>query len=951
MLDLILEKLKNFFSSRLLPISIVYIFLFFVLVHRIFTLQIVESGMQSEDEVVKNTKTREIKSTRGNIYDRNGVLLAYNELAYSVVINDVSSSISDEEKNTQIALLIRLIERNGDELDTDFPIEINKKKEFEFTVEGSALSRFKKTVYDGNNQIKEDEIKAATAEDVFEYLRHGMEHVSKMFNISDEYSTEMALKIMSIRYAVYSNYPKYLQVRVATQVSKETVAAIKENARELSGLNVEINQDSYRVYNDSIYFSHLLGYTGKISTEEIDEMEKDGYDSYNSTDYVGKSGIEQVYETWLAGQKGSQVVTVNNLNKVVSVDETLDPIAGNDLYLTIDANLQKAAYHVLENKIAGVLLQNIVNSKSYGSKGESASKIKIPIYEVYFALINNNVIDVEHFQKDDATDLEKSVYNKYQTAFESALREIKAALDPEFKKTNKEVNESLGKYLEYIYSDVLVKQKILLKGAVDTEDDIYKKYNDDKHPKISLSEFIQYAISKNWMDLSKLDIGSDYYSTDEIYMMLIDHICDKLKDDVQFSKMVYRNLIFDDKLRGNEICLLLFDQGVLKYDEEDVSRLEQGRISAYEFMRSKIQKLEITPAQLALDPCSGSIIVTDPNNGDVLAMVSYPSYDNNKMANKVDSRYYASLNTNLAAPLVNRATQAKSAPGSTFKMITGLAALSENVVGVTETIHDATQFTKAENGPKCWKKTSHGKEDIVKALRDSCNYYFYEVGYRLGNGNTTGYNQAITLSALKKYASMFGLDQKTGIEIGESEPKISDDLGIRSSIGQGTNNFAPIHLARYVSALANGGKVTTLTLLDHIADKDGKTVLKNKTELVNDLTDVNRIYWNAIQKGMYAVVNDGSVKSSFKDLSVKVAGKTGTAQESKSKPNHALFVSFAPFESPEYAVTAVIRNGYESAFAAESASEVYKYLYDGLTLEEIMKEGANLYSASTGIAD
>lgn len=946
MFDLILEKLKNFFSSRLLPISIVYILLFFVLIHRIFTLQIVESSVSTEEQTVKNTKPREIKSTRGNIYDRNGVLIAYNELSYSVVIEDNSTLSTDASKNDMIYQLIQIIESNGDELDVDFPISIDESGNFYYNISGSALTRFRNNVYSGlpkDNPLYET-YPTSTAEETFAYLRFGIPG-AKMFNIDEEYTLDEALKIMSIRYAIYANYPKYLQITVATQVSDETVAAVKENSRTLIG--VDIKQDSYRVYNDSEYFAHILGYTGRASTEDIAEMAEQGYE-YNSTDYIGKTGIEKYFETYLAGTKGSQTVTVNNLNKVVSIDETVDPIAGNDLHLTIDSKLQKAAYHILENKIAGILLNNIVNSMDYGSKGESASDITIPIYEVYYALINNNVIDIDAFADADATNLEQSVYAKYITEFNNALSMIREAMDVDFTKSNSQVSEELGNYLNYIYEDVLVKQKILVKSSIDTTDVIYSGYINNT---VSLSQFLQHAISNNWMDLSKLNVGDSYFSTDEIYQMLVEYICDELVGDSSFNKMIYRNLVFTYKLSGKEICLLLFDQGVIEYNEEDIRNLENHVISPYTFMLNKIRNLEITPAQLALDPCSGSVVITHPDTAEVLAMVSYPGYDNNKMANKVDAEYYAKLNADLAVPLLNRATQSKSAPGSTYKMVTAIAGLSENAVTVGETIMDLVSFTKADRSPKCWSKVSHGRENVVDAIRDSCNYYFYEVGWRLGNGNATSYNSTLTLSVLRKYASMFGLDSKTGVEIGEYAPQISDEDGVRSSIGQGTNDFAPVHLARYISTLANGGNLYNLTLLDTILDKDGDVILDNKAEAISDLSSISSTYWNAVRQGMYEVVNSGSNKTLFQDLSVKVAGKTGTAQESTYKPNHALFVSFAPYEDPEIAMSVVIRNGYASANAAEVASEIYAYYFDHLSLDEIMNDGASLDNTSTNTAD
>lgn len=947
MFDLILEKLKRFFSSRLLPIAIIYIALFFVLIHRIFVLQIVKSSTETAEIVEKNTKTREIKSTRGLIYDRNGVLLAYNALAYSVVIEDNSKLKDETAKNDMIYKLIRIIESNGDEIDVDFPIDINDQGELEYNMkEGTQLNRFRKTVFSGlpDTDPLYESYPTASAEVVFEYLRHGIKGAS-MFNIDDAYSKEDALKIMAIRYAIYSNFPKYAQITVATQVSEKTVAAIKENSRILIG--VDIKQDSYRVYNDSVYFAHILGYTGKVSSEEIAAMKEEGYE-YSSTDYIGKSGIEKYYETYLSGSKGHETVTVDALNKVVSIDDVVEPVAGNDLYLTIDSELQKAAYHILENKIAGVLVKNIVNSMSYGSKGDSASDITIPIYEVYYTLINNNVINIDAFSQNDATLLEQTVYQKYQTAFAEAVRDITVALDENFTIPNDKVNNNLSEYLTYIYEDILLSKGILMKNAVNQEDSTYQSYKDNK---ISLSEFLQYAISNNWVDLAALGVNNDYYSTDELYQMLVDLICKELVTDSNFNKIIYHNLIFNYKLSGKEICLLLFDQGVLEYNEGEVNQLKNGLITPYSFMIRKIRNLEITPAQLALEPCSGATIVTDPITGAVLATVSYPSYDNNKMANKVDSAYYAKLNSDLSTPLLNRATSSKSAPGSTYKMVVSIAGLSEGVVGVNETIKDLVVYTKADRNPKCWSKTSHGDENVVRALRDSCNYYFYEVGWRLGNGNATSYNSAKTLATLNKYATMFGLAEKTGIEIGEYAPQISTEDGIRSSIGQGNNNLAPIHLARYVSTLANGGYVYNLTLLDSIVDQNGKTILDNKAELINDISNINRTYWSSVQAGMYSVVNDGSVKDLFSDLSVKVAGKTGTAQESLSSPNHALFVSYAPYENPEISVTTVIRNGYASANAAEVASEVYKYYYDGLSLEEIIKDGASLENNSANTND
>ena len=939
MFDTFLEKLKKVLSSRLLPISIVYIALFIILADRLFQLQIVEGETHSEENSYIQTEERELKSTRGNILDRNGKVLAYNEISYSIVMEDATTFESNDQRNAMIHKLVQLIEKNGDELDSEFYIEINNNGEYEFNVSGAALTRFKKNAYayvlNDDKSLTEEQTNAS-AKEVFDFLRYGTK-TTPMFNISDEYTEEEALKIMAIRYAIFINFPKYMQITIASNVSENTVAAIKENNADLIGVTVQ--QESYRVYNDSEYFSHILGYTGRINSEELETLSKDKEDYYNSTDIIGKIGIEKEFESYLSGTKGQETVSVSQAGKVLEVLDVTEPEAGSDVYLTIDSELQKAAYHVLESKLAGILLQKINPGMDYGSKGESASDILIPIYEVYYALINNNIIDIHQFDDPDASELEQSIYQKFLEKQDEIFEDLKELLALNSTTTNTQASGDLGEYLEYIYTDLLVKNNVIIIKNVDTEDTTYQAY---KNNKISLSEYLQYAIANNWIDLSKLEIGTNYYSTDEIYEKLVDYVFKLLNNDSTFDKKIYRTLVFSYKLSGKEICLLLIDQDVIKYSEDDVSNLQNGYISPYNFILKRIENLEITPAMLALEPCSGSIVITDPNNGDVLAMVSYPGYDINKFANKIDSNYYSQVYSDLSMPYINRPTTQRTAPGSTFKMLSAITGLEEGTVGLYETIYDGVVFDKTDPPARCWSDHSHGHENVVTALRDSCNYYFYELGFRLGNGNYGNYGDATTINKLTKYIQMFGLDAKTGIELVESTPNVSNTSGIRSMIGQGNHNYTPVQIARYVSTIANGGTSYNLTILDQIKDKDSNVLLTNNAEVYNNITNIKDSTWDAVQEGMYMVVNDkkASIFNMYKDLEVKVAGKTGTAQESKSKPNHALFVSYAPYEDPEISVTVVIPNGYTSSNSAEVARDIYSYYYGESNLSDIMNNGA-----------
>ena len=205
---------------------------------------------------------------------------------------------------------------------------------------------------------------------------------------------------------------------------------------------------------------------------------------------------------------------------------------------------------------------------------------------------------------------------------------------------------------------------------------------------------MNYTLTNNYVDLAKLGVGADYNTSDELYQKLIDYGKNILIDDTIFHKKIYRHLIFSYRITGSEICLLLFEQNVLEYKEDDINRIKAGNLSAYNFMVSKIKSLEITPAMLALEPSSGSIVITDVNNGDVLALVTYPSYDNNMLANKVDPDYYSKLLNDSTKPLINRPLSERTAPGSTFKMVTALAALEEGVVTPHEKIRDLGVFDK-----------------------------------------------------------------------------------------------------------------------------------------------------------------------------------------------------------------------------------------------------------------
>ena len=952
MLEDIKESILNFITSRIFVLVVIFLAFFGIMMSRIFYLQIINGQNYADSFTMRIKREVSLPGTRGRIFDRNGQVLADNVLSYSVTMEDNGTYKSAREKqstlNRTVLKVIDIVESHGDNVIGDFGI-VYQNGSYAYTQEGRALLRFKADIYGYSSidDLKPEEY-VATADEMIEYLCGKKkfwispdlytEEQIKEYKVPTDLTPEQILKLVTIRYAISSNsFKRYVTTTVASDVSDATVAEILENQSNLQGVDIE--QSSLRTYADSKYFANIIGYIGKPDQDELDTLKEQNED-YDANDLVGKAGLEQYMETDLQGKKGQRTIYVDSVGNVLEVESETQPESGHDLYLTIDKDLQIAAYNILEQRLAGVLVSKIQNIKQYvPGAHSSAMSIVIPIYDVYYALIQNHIIDTSHFTADDATDLEKSVQQRFDTQLDDAISRIMAQLQSDSPTAYCDLPSDMKNYMSYIVSDILMGgDQVLMKSAVNTEDATYIAWAKDET--ISLKEYLEYAISMNWVDVSGLDVKNSYMNSEEIYQVVVDYISSKLATDSNFHTMLYKYVILNDVVTGREVCLLLYDQGILEYDEETVGKLRSGAYSAYSFMLDKIKNLEITPGQLALEPCSAGCVITDPNTGDVLANVSYPGYDNNRLTNTMDSAYYAELNRDLAGPLYSRSTQERTAPGSTFKPISAVAGLEEGVIRSTDIIHATGVFTEAYGSPTCWIYNqyhgSHGNINMVDAIRVSCNYYFYEVGFRLGGGRSTGYSSDRALAALSKYAAMFGFDHVSGMELPESDPKISDSDGIRSAIGQGTHLYTVSQIARYVSTIANRGTVYDLTLLDKLTDSEGNTIEDYSASVYNNIVIADNS-WNTIQEGMHQVAEN---TAAFKDLDLTIAGKTGTAQQSKSHPNHALFMGYAPYESPQIAIAIRIANGYTSANAASMAADIFSYYFDLTDKDELLNGSA-----------
>lgn len=316
-------------------------------------------------------------------------------------------------------------------------------------------------------------------------------------------------------------------------------------------------------------------------------------------------------------------------------------------------------------------------------------------------------------------------------------------------------------------------------------------------------------------------------------------------------------------------------------------------------------------------------VVLDVNSGDVLASASYPTY-----SLATFRQDYNTLRDNPLNPLLNRALQGLYPPGSTFKMITAIGALEENIVEPDTLIDDKGVYTFYPSPqPKCWiynqHHTTHGLQNVSDAIKNSCNYYFYDVGRRLG------------IDLLDQYAAMFGLGQKTGIELEEkagvvASPAFTESLGgtwyegniLSVAIGQESTQVTPIQLANYIATLVNGGTRYSTHLLKTVKSNDFSEVTYNYEPQVVSQIEIQDENLEAVKLGMLELTTSGSVSSAFKDVPVQVGAKTGSAQVSAQTNSNAVFVCFAPYDDPQIAVAIAVEHGGSGSELGKIAAQI-----------------------------
>ncbi len=354
-------------------------------------------------------------------------------------------------------------------------------------------------------------------------------------------------------------------------------------------------------------------------------------------------------------------------------------------------------------------------------------------------------------------------------------------------------------------------------------------------------------------------------------------------------------------------------------------------------LRNNIEKIRNGGFSGTYDAQGGCVVVIDVKSGEILAMASNPDYNPNAWVGGISVADYNEIREKNS--LFNKAISGSYAPGSIFKMVTALAGLETGAISITERINDTGIYTRYRDyQPRCWYYTTyhrgHGNLNVSGAIQHSCNYFFYEVGYRIG------------IETLDRYARYFGLGLKTGIELPSetagtlASPEVATELKetwsagqtLAAAIGQSYNSFSPLQMAKYIAMVANGGNKINPTIVKRILNADGtesskteinqyvKEKLGLEDEQTEDLT-FSQENIAAVLEGMRSVTEEGGTASSvFRNFDIEVGGKTGSAEVGSNV--NAWFAGFAPFNDPEIAVVVMVENGGHGFYTAEVAREI-----------------------------
>lgn len=420
--------------------------------------------------------------------------------------------------------------------------------------------------------------------------------------------------------------------------------------------------------------------------------------------------------------------------------------------------------------------------------------------------------------------------------------------------------------------------------------------------------------------------------------------------DMAVDGTITEEYISQNAVAGNNVALTIdanLQQEVEEALEDNIKKIAGG---AYDNTK--------------YDCKAGAAVVMNIKTGEVLALASYPNYEPELFVEGISEAKLKEYENE--DNLYNRAISSTYAPGSTFKMVVATAALETEKFTTSTLVNDNGPYPLGHH-PVCWiysdRHYGHGYINIVQAIKYSCNYFFYDIGYKIG------------IDKIAEYANYYGLGKKTGIELSGESPGIvastqykKETFGeewqlgetLSAAIGQSYNSYTPIQMARYICMIANGGKAVDVSVIKSITDADGNSIPKEEIEEkvnaklgidnssnVEDL-DIKQETLDAIIKGMKGVTSEsgGTAYYVFSDLGMTIAGKTGSAETGEDDKVNGWFTGFAPYDDPEIAVVVLIENAGSGGNAAPAGKEIIQS-YFGMNAKKVKEDVTAIPSTQT----
>lgn len=917
------EKLIEFVKSRLFIMLLGIFLLFFIIVIRLFSLQVVKGEEYQQALKASVIQELSIPASRGVIYDRYGRPLATNQVAFSLKLDDsIKVAFSDRGY-----VLEKLISNYGGEsgvISDDLPISKNAPYSFTFS---------------GENEEKEWKTSIGLKGKQLEYsAEQTLKYLIEKYNVPDNFSEEDKRRMISCALNLSDkNLMIFSLIEILDRNGETIVDDLPVSQSQPYTFLFDGNESKEKDWKESVGMEDdELNYTAAESMEYI-------YELFEIPDNISDGMKRKIaairYSLYLVRYRKYQPVTVAlNISEktVAAVEENNQLFPG----VTIDTDsLRKYPFGKYFSHILGYI-RKISDSEyeEYRQYGYSNSDIigKSGVERLYELQLNGD--DGEMMVEVDASGRRINTIQTKQPV----------SGDNVFLTVDQKLQTAAYDYLEDALTDVLI-NKLRASSLKDSP--------------ISLKEFFSSLARCNTISINKIMEAADgeQLAVKEYLLEVYPDISLADSEGKEAAVNVFINGINNGDISSRSLLLILIEQGKITADEDYIRRIENGLITPLSVVIEKLRSGELTPADTDLDPCSGSVVVSSVESGEVLALVTYPSYDNNRFVNTFDNDYYYYLMEHPSTPMVNRPLTQKKAPGSTFKMITALAGLEEGIITPTTLIQDQGVFTKAKKPyARCWIYSGSGRThsliNVSTALEVSCNYFFYETAYRMGNQDEGTTAQGI--ATLNKYMEAFGLNASSGIEIGDSQPNMaspeykeesvkwqnpdattsqtrwSDGDTIRAAIGQSVNNYAPIHINKYITTLANGGTRYTTHIINRVESFGGETV-EQKEPVVEEAMDFAPENMEAVHKGMLLVTQgtSGTLRGVFSGFPVDVAAKSGTAQENLSRSSHTWFTGFAPYDEPQIAVTVMIPFGESSGSPAAVVAREIIGEYMGLNYE------------------